>query len=118
MTPLPFSCVNLADSAIHNRYAAGSEQDPPQCLAATTERGSIDGQAHENVPHAVNDHEAVDDILIQWGSGRLEVEELEGVTGSDDGVDAESNEDGGEDVGGDEFIEGHVIYCRCATKLV
>lgn len=100
MTPLPLPMAPT-DRAINKRHRAPSHQNPAQGPTIAIERRGVDGQTHEYVPRAVDRHEAIDDLLVGGQGGGFEFEELEGVVGADDGVDAESDEDGCEHARGD-----------------
>ena len=100
MPPLPLPMA-IAHCAIHKRNRATGNQNQAQGLAIAIEGRGVDGQAHENIPDAVNGHEAVDHFLVGGESGWLEFKESEGIGRADDGVDAESYEDCCEDIGGD-----------------
>ena len=97
----PFSLpMATTDSAIGKRHGAAGNQDPAQGPAIAIERSGVDGQAHEDVPHTVDRHEAVDHLLVRGQGWGFEFEELEGTVRADYRIDAESHEDGGEDAGG------------------
>lgn len=93
--------MTIAHRAIDKRDRASRNQNQAQSLAIAIEGSGVDGEAHENVADAVHGHEAVDHFPVRGESGGLEFEKSKSVGGADDGVDAESDEDGCEDVGGD-----------------
>lgn len=102
-----FSLSNhkLAYSPISSRYASRGNNNPPQGLPGTTECGTIDRRAHEDVADAVCDGNCVHSLLCVSRAflrstlgGNLRVwklEEGEGHLWFDEPQDAEANEDGG-----------------------
>lgn len=104
VTPVvPLSSISMTptDRAVHERDTTGSKQYPAQGLPCTEKGSRVDGQAHEDVPRAVDHHQAVDHLSVRGGRGCFELEESERVEGTEDAIDPESNEDGCKDGGGD-----------------
>ena len=89
------------DRAINKRNSTRHDQNPTQRVAFPKVRCDTDSQSHEDVPRAVHHHQAIDELLVCSGSWRLELEEGEGGDGTQNGVDAEADENCAEYVGGD-----------------
>lgn len=105
--PLSTPHFRPTDRTIHKRHLTPRDQDSAQRPAVPKVRGRVDGQAHEDIPHAVDDHQAVDEPPFGCRDGSRKFEELERVERTEDGVDPEADEDGGED-GGDDVEGGGV----------
>lgn len=82
MAPFPLSNLSEADRAIHDRDTTPGNQDPAQRLAVSEKRRGVDGEPHEQVSDSVEDHQAVDELLIRSGGQGFEFKEDQGVAGS------------------------------------
>jgi len=79
---------------------------------------NIYSQAPEYISHTIDNHQAVDELLVCSGGWGLKFEEGKGRDGSQDGIDAESDADCAEGIGDDgeggvlgEGCGGHGVEC-------
>lgn len=79
----------------------GRDQRPTQGLASAEKTRRVDGEAHKNVPHAVYNHQVIDKATVAGSNGGFELEEGQGMFGTQDGVDTKTDGDESHD-GGEE----------------
>lgn len=93
--------MSIAHQPVRDSDTASGNQDPAERGRGAKGCRGRHGGAHEDVAHAVDDHEALDGGAGGLVAGRQrELEEGETVCWPQDGVDAKADADGGEEVGG------------------
>ncbi|KAF7164840.1 hypothetical protein CNMCM5623_009267 [Aspergillus felis] len=90
-----------AHSPVGNGDTAGGDQSPTERLASAEKPGSVDGEAHENIPRAIYNHQVLDEASVSGSDGWFKLEEGQGMGGPQDGVDAKTDGDDSQD-GGEE----------------
>ena len=98
MVPLSLP-VCPTDKPINICYRADRNRDPTDRLWMTEEKSGEQGHAHEHISRTVDHHQAVYQVPLRGRSRYLELEEAQRMVGTHEGIDSESDGDGGEGTG-------------------
>lgn len=97
--------LSMAIAPTHGPVGNGDrtrcDQRPTQGLARAEKARSVEGEPHENIPRAIYHHQAVDEASVAGSDGWFKLEEGQGMSGTQDGVDTEADGDDSQD-GGEE----------------
>lgn len=90
MGPLALA-ISPAHRTVGEGHGAVENQGPAQSLTGPIVGSCVHDQAHEDVPNAVDRHQAVDHAVKCCIGGRLELEKGEAMIGAYNSVDAEAD---------------------------
>ncbi|GFF32184.1 chitin synthase C [Aspergillus udagawae] len=98
-----------AHSPVGNGDTAGCDQSPTKGLTSAEKPSSIDGKAHENIPCAIYNQQAVNEASVSGSDGWFKLEESQCMGGTQDGVDAKTDRDDSQDGGEDRDIRNEIL---------
>ena len=106
MVPLSLPNLALAHSTIGKSHPTARYQYPAQSPAVSEVCSRIDGESHEDVSDRIEHDEALGQFPVGRQYRNVEFEEAERASGLEAEFDAEAEEDGGDDAGGDAEVWG------------
>lgn len=106
MTPLSLPDLTPTHRPIHKSHPTARNQDPTQSPAVSEVGRRIDRETHEDISYRVEHDQALGKPTVGREGRDVEFEEAEGASRLEAEFDAEAEEDGPDDAGGDPEVWG------------